>query len=71
MVFRIMHLTELLSNSKVWLTKTFWIAILEWVSFAKQDTEWMNEWMNECELYLRQGGPISYGAVVLRGPVYT
>ena len=25
----------------------------------------------ECELYLRQGGPISYGAVILRGPVYT
>ena len=27
--------------------------------------------MNEFELYLRQGGPISYGAVILRGPVYT
>ena len=25
--------------------------------------------MNECELYLRQGDPISYGAVILRGPI--
>ena len=27
--------------------------------------------MNEYELYLRQGGPISYRAVILRGPIYT
>ena len=25
----------------------------------------------KCELYLKQGGPISYGAVILMGPVYT
>ena len=25
--------------------------------------------MNECELYLRPGGPISYGAVILRGNI--
>ena len=32
---------------------------------------WMYVCMYVCELYLRQGGPISYGAVILRGPVYT